>query len=121
MVMNNKAPVCDSRTVHRDIVEKANKQMLPAPDIKELAGLFKVLGDPTRFRILWALNQAEMCVCDLCATLNMTKSAISHQLNTLRQSKLVKYRREGKNVYYSLDDEHVNQIIEIGLTHIQHD
>lgn len=84
----------------------------------DLAELFKVFGDSTRIKILWALDEAEMCVCDIAVLLNMTQSAISHQLRVLRQNKLVKNRKEGKVVYYSLDDEHVKQIYEQGLIHI---
>jgi len=84
----------------------------------DLAELFKVFGDSTRIRILWALDEAEMCVCDISVLLNMTQSAISHQLRVLKQAKLVKNRKEGKVVYYSLDDEHVKQIFDQGLTHI---
>ena len=83
-----------------------------------LADFFKVLGDSTRARIMWALDESEMCVCDLAVLLNMTKSAISHQLRSLRQANLVKYRREGKVVFYSLADDHVKQIFEKGLEHI---
>ncbi len=84
----------------------------------DLADLFKVLGDTTRIKILCALFQAEMCVCDISALLGMTQSAISHQLRVLKQARLVKYRKEGKVVYYSLDDEHVESIFDKGLIHI---
>ena len=83
-----------------------------------MAVFFKIFGDSTRIKILWALDRAEMCVCDLAVLLNMTKSAVSHQLKTLRQEKLVKYRKEGKIVYYSLEDDHVKVILEVGLEHI---
>ncbi|NLL73060.1 MAG: winged helix-turn-helix transcriptional regulator [Clostridiales bacterium] len=84
----------------------------------DLAETFKVFGDSTRIRILWALDESEMCVCDIASLLNMTQSAISHQLRVLKQAKLVKNRREGKVVYYSLDDEHVRLIIDQGMAHI---
>jgi transcriptional regulator, ArsR family len=84
----------------------------------DLAELFKMFGDTTRIRILWALDEAEMCVCDIAALLNMTQSAISHQLRILKQAKLVRNRKEGKVVYYSLDDEHVRLIFDQGLAHI---
>jgi ArsR family transcriptional regulator len=87
----------------------------------DLAELFKVFGDSTRIRILWALFEAEMCVCDIAYLLNMTQSAISHQLRVLKQTKLVKNRKEGKNVYYSLEDEHIKQIFDQGLLHISED
>jgi ArsR family transcriptional regulator len=85
----------------------------------DLADFFKVFGDSTRIKILWALDREEMCVCDLAVLLGMTKSAISHQLKTLRREKLVKYRRDGKNAFYSLLDEHVKNILEIGLEHLE--
>ncbi|TJX14605.1 helix-turn-helix transcriptional regulator [Tissierella creatinini] len=87
----------------------------------DLAELFKVFGDSTRVKILWALDEAEMCVCDIAVLLNMTQSAISHQLRVLKQARLVKNRRDGKVVYYSLDDEHVKDIFDQGLNHIKED
>jgi ArsR family transcriptional regulator len=112
--------ICESETVHSEAVEKSKNNMPSENQISDLSDFFKILGDPTRMKILWALDGAELCVCDLAVELNMTKSAISHQLNSLRASKLVKFRRDGKNVFYSLDDEHVNQIIEVALDHIGH-
>ena len=85
-----------------------------------LADLFKLIGDTTRCRILFALDQDEMCVCDLANVLNMTKSSVSHQLATLRRSGIVKCRRSGKEVYYTLDDDHIVKLFEIGLEHINH-
>jgi len=87
----------------------------------DLADFFKVLGDSTRVRILMALVVSELCVCDLADALSMTKSAVSHQLRALRQARLVRYRKEGKNVFYSLDDEHVRAVIEMALVHLQHE
>ena len=112
--------ICECETVHSEAVEKSRSNMPTEDQISSLSDFFKILGDPTRMKILWALDGAELCVCDLAVELNMTKSAISHQLNSLRAAKLVKYRREGKNVYYNLDDEHVNEIIEVALDHIGH-
>ena len=89
-------------------------------DFFELAGLYKAFSDPTRVKILWALHCHVMCVCDLAALLNMTKSAISHQLKTLRMSNLVKFQKQGKVVYYSLADDHVKDIFEKGFEHIRH-
>lgn len=89
--------------------------------IEDLAELFKVFGDSTRIRILFVLFESEFCVCDLAATLNMTQSAISHQLKILKQSKLVKSRREGKSIFYSLADDHVRTIIAQGSEHIEED
>ncbi|NMA65168.1 MAG: winged helix-turn-helix transcriptional regulator [Clostridiaceae bacterium] len=88
-------------------------------DIYNLADFFKVLGDSTRAKIISALDISEMCVCDLAVLLNMTKSAISHQLRALRQANLVKHRREGKVVFYSLSDDHVKSVFELGLEHIK--
>lgn len=109
---------CDSTVIHEDVVNKVNRNM-PKEELYDLAELFKVFGDPTRVRILWALDEAEMCVCDIAALLNMTQSAISHQLRVLKNARLVKNRREGKVVYYSLDDEHVRAIFNQGLVHIR--
>ena len=84
----------------------------------DLGDFFKILGDSTRIKILSALFQSEMCVCDIAALLGMTQSAISHQLRVLKQGRLVKHRKEGKVVYYSLDDDHIKHIVDQGLTHI---
>ena len=109
---------CNCTIIHEDIINKV-KECIPEEEILyDLADLFKVLGDSTRIRILCALFQAEMCVCDIAALLGMTQSAISHQLRVLKQARLVKYKREGKVVYYSLDDEHVKSIFDQGLIHI---
>lgn len=114
------APVerCDCDMIHEDVVNNVRAKMPKEETLYDLAELFKVFGDSTRIRILWALEESEMCVCDIANLLNMTQSAISHQLRVLKQAALVKNRREGKVVYYSLDDEHVQTIIEQGLTHI---
>lgn len=118
MNQENKAAFCDCEVIHSEAVEEV-RQIMPADELLyDLADFFKVFGDSTRIKILWALDRSEMCVCDLAVLLNMTKSAISHQLKTLRQEKLVKYRRDGKIVYYSLLDDHVKNILEIGLEHI---
>ncbi len=109
---------CDCDVIHHDVVARVKKDLPPKETFSELAGLYKILGDPTRVKILWALDAAEMCVCDIAFLLNMTQSAISHQLRVLKQAKLVKNRRQGKIVFYSLEDEHVKQIFELGLIHI---
>lgn len=111
---------CACNVIHRDVIEKVQKNMPDEDFLYDLAELFKVFGDSTRIRILSALMENEMCVCDICTLLSMTTSAISHQLRILKQAKLVKYRKDGKVVYYSLDDEHVEKIISIGLNHIEH-
>lgn len=112
---------CDCNVIHDDIVERVKQKMPPEETLYDLAELFKVFGDSTRTKILWALDEEEMCVCDIAYLLNMTQSAISHQLRVLKQAKLVKNRREGKIVFYSLDDEHIRQILETGLIHIMED
>lgn len=109
---------CDCEVIHEDVVNKVRKKMPKEETLYDLAELFKVFGDTTRIRILWALDEAEMCVCDIANLLNMTQSAISHQLRVLKQAKLVRNRRDGKVVYYSLDDEHVKMIFDQGLVHI---
>ena len=103
-----------------EAIDRAKINVLEAETIDSLSKLFKVLGDPTRIKILWALNVHDLCVLDICEVLGMTKSAVSHQLGTLKEAKLVKARREGKEVYYSLDDEHVKEIFETGIVHVSH-
>lgn len=109
---------CDCNVIHEDVVAKVRGKMPEEEILYDLAELFKVFGDTTRIKILWALDEDEMCVCDIAYLLNMTQSAISHQLRVLKQAHLVKSRREGKVVYYSLADEHVKLILDQGLIHI---
>ena len=113
-----KQPVCDCDVIHEEIVNNTRKNMKPEEDYINLSTLFKMFGDKTRVSILHALEQNEMCVCDLAVLLGVTKSAISHQLKALRLANLVKFRREAQVVYYSLADEHVREIINIGFTHL---
>ena len=109
---------CDVTCVHNQIIE-AVKEKMPAEELlNELADFYKVFGDATRIKILCVLLRSEMCVCDLAEMLGMTQSAISHQLRVLKQMKLVKNRREGKTVYYSLADGHIQNIISQGMEHI---
>ena len=110
---------CDFYQVHNDVVEAVRSQMPEDDDLYDLAELFKVFGDSTRIRILYVLFESEMCVCDIAQLLNMTQSAISHQLRILKQSRLVKSRREGKAVFYALADDHVGSIINQGYEHIR--
>lgn len=117
--MNNDEIICDCEVIHSDIVEEVKKRMPNEDDLYDLSDFFKVLGDSTRTKIIWALDEHEMCVCDIAVLLNMTKSAISHQLRSLRQANLVRFRKEGKVVYYSLADEHVKDIFEKGMEHIK--
>ena len=112
------APRCEFLYVHQAVVDQVIGAMPGEEELFDLAELFKVFGDSTRIRILYVLFEAEMCVCDIAQLLGMTQSAISHQLQVLKKSKLVKYRREGKTVFYSLSDAHVRTIIDQGMEHI---
>lgn len=111
-------PSCPQVQVHPSLIEAAEEQMPDEEILYDLAELFKVFGDSTRIKILFVLFQSEMCVCDIAELLHMTQSAISHQLRVLKQSQLVKYRREGKTVFYALADNHVKTILGQGLDHI---
>ena len=116
---NNYADSCSCSIIHEDIVNRAKVSMPKEETLYDLAELFKVFGDTTRIKIICALFESEMCVCDIAALLSMNQSAISHQLRVLKQARLVKYRKDGKIVYYSLDDEHIKQIFDLGLIHIK--
>jgi ArsR family transcriptional regulator len=116
--MSVKGDVCDCDVIHEEVVAAVKLEMLPDKTMTAISDFLKAISDPTRVKMLWALNAHEMCVCDLAFLLNMTKSAISHQLRTLKQANLVKFRKDGKVVYYSLADDHVNTILEQSLTHI---
>ncbi|MDO5456385.1 MAG: metalloregulator ArsR/SmtB family transcription factor [Eubacteriales bacterium] len=111
-------PCCDVTEVHADKVQYLHEKMPDESKLYDLAELFKAFGDSTRIRILFALFEADICVCDLAESLNMTQSAISHQLRLLKQAKLVNGRREGKQIIYYLADDHVRTIISMGLEHI---
>ena len=115
---NKEVECCESCQTHGDIIEKVKVNMTDDSRLYDLADFFKVFGDPTRIRILCVLLQSEMCVCDLAELLKMSQSAISHQLRVLKQAKLVKNRREGKTVFYSLADGHIQTIISQGMEHI---
>ncbi len=110
---------CDSVCVHEELLKKVTAQMPKEEALYDLAELFKVFGDSTRIRILFVLFEAEVCVCDLAEALGMTQSAVSHQLKILKQAKLVKNRRAGKSIFYSLADDHVRTMIGQGLEHIE--
>lgn len=112
------APECEFLYVHEEIVRQVNQVMPQEETLFDLAELFKVFGDSTRIKILYVLFEAEMCVCDIAQLLGMTQSAISHQLQVLKKSKLVKYRRDGKTVFYSLADDHVRSILDQGMEHV---
>jgi DNA-binding transcriptional ArsR family regulator len=110
---------CQVRVVHLDRVEKARREVISAHELDRLSLTYKVLGDPNRLKIVMALRNVEMCVCDLAAFTGLTDSAVSHQLRRLKDLALVKSRREGQIIYYSLDDEHVTQLLNVGLEHIK--
>ena len=118
MAMND-VECCDFYQVHEDVVKSVTAKMPDEDELYDLAEIFKVFGDSTRIKILYVLFESEMCVCDIAQLLNMNQSAISHQLKILKQSRLVKSRREGKAVFYSLADGHVRTIINQGLEHIE--
>ncbi len=105
--------------IHTEVVANIREKMPDENVLYDLADFFKILGDSTRAKIIWALDEGELCVCDIGALLGMTKSAVSHQLRSLRLANLVKNRREGKVVYYSLADDHIKAIFETGLEHIR--
>ena len=109
---------CDTEEIHEELLKIVDETMPDETDLDSLAELFKVFGDPTRIRILFVLFETEVCVCDLARALNMTQSAVSHQLRILKQSRLVKNRREGKSMFYSLADDHVRTMIAQGREHI---
>jgi ArsR family transcriptional regulator len=117
--MKKEELICDCDVIHAEVVDAVKKKMPEDNDLYDVSDFFKVLGDSTRSKIIWALDEHEMCVCDLAVLLGMTKSAISHQLRALREANLVVNRRDGKNVFYSLADDHVKQIFEKGLEHIR--
>ena len=112
------APCCGYMHLHEEIIQRVNEEMPGDEALFDLAELFKIFGDTPRIRILYALFEAEMCVCDIAQLLGMTQSAISHQLQVLKKSKLVKYRRQGKTVFYSLADAHVRAILGQGMEHV---
>ncbi|MCR5627595.1 MAG: metalloregulator ArsR/SmtB family transcription factor [Lachnospiraceae bacterium] len=115
----NDVEICEIHEVHADKVKMVKNKLPEEDEMYDLAELFKVFGDSTRIKILFVLFETDICVCDLAACLNMTQSAISHQLKVLKVSKLVKSRREGKSVIYSLADDHVRTIIGQGREHIE--
>jgi len=115
---STKTPVCKSDVTHEEQVKRVRKMMPKDEEFYDLADLYKMFADSTRVRILWALTCGELCVCDIALLLNMTKSAISHQLRALRLANLVKYDKRGKEVYYSLADKHVKDIFRKGFEHI---
>ena len=114
-----KMPSCGYRHAHPELVERVHANMPREEHLFALAELYRVFSDHTRVRILFALLESELCVCDIAKVLGMSLSAVSHQLRVLKQARLVKYRREGKTVFYSLSDDHVRLILDQGLEHIE--
>ena len=110
---------CDVRVIHLDRVNRARKDALEKKELNHLADTFRVLGDPTRLKIIMALSGGEMCVCDLAAFIGITESAVSHQLRRLKDMSIVRNRREGKILYYHLEDSHVSDLLKKGLEHIR--
>jgi DNA-binding transcriptional ArsR family regulator len=109
---------CITKGIHRDTIRSVRGSMPDPIHLYDLADLFKLFGDSTRLGILWALSESEMCVCDLCALLRMKQPAVSHQLKNLKQTRVVKARRDGKVIYYSLDDDHIRKLLNLGMEHI---
>lgn len=112
--------ICDCNMIHDETVKETLSKMPEENTFNKIAEFFKILGDTTRTKILFALDLNEMCVCDIANVLGMSKSSISHQLGTLRRMNIVKCRKVGKEVFYTLDDEHIQQVFEIALEHIEH-
>ncbi len=111
--------LCEVTSINTERVASVRRRMKPEGTIHRLSETFKVLGDPTRVKIIFALSQEELCVCDIANLLGTTKSTVSHQLRILRNMRLVKYRKEGKMVYYSLDDRHIENLFDEGLRHVE--
>ena len=109
---------CDFICTHEDVVKKVRQEMPDEDTLYDLSELFRIFGDSTRIRILYALFESELCVCDLATLLGLTQSAVSHQLRILKDAKLVKFRREGKSIFYTLDDDHVRAILSLGMEHL---
>ena len=119
MTHDHSSECCEAVEVHEDLLKLVREKLPSEASLMDLAELFKVFGDSTRIRILFVLFEAEVCVCDLAEALSMTQSAISHQLSILKRNKLVKSRREGKSMFYSLADDHVRTIVSQGMEHIE--
>jgi ArsR family transcriptional regulator len=116
---NDALETCETKGIHNDIIHFVQNKLPDSDALSELADLFKLFGDITRIGILWALSESEMCVCDLCALLKMKQPAVSHQLKNLKLARIVKARRDGKVIYYSLDDDHVRKMLDFGMEHIR--
>ena len=117
--INEQIECCDCNEIHEDLLKIVNDTMPEETELYDLAELFKVFGDSTRIRILYALFESELCVNDIAQLLNLGQSAVSHQLRILKDAKLVRFRREGKIIFYALDDEHVRNILSMGMEHVE--
>jgi len=117
IIMKQTQFTCDCNAIHEDVIARVQEVMPESEQFRSLSNLYKMFADPTRLKIMWALSRERMCVCDLAVLLNMTKSAISHQLKSLRLTNLVHNEKVGKNVYYSLVDDHVREMLENGFAH----
>lgn len=113
--------VCDCDIIHKDNVKTAQEKMLDEQTLLKISSFYKALADSTRIKIINLLEKSELCVCDICVILNMTKSAVSHQLKYLKQKNLIKSRKQGKEVWYTLADDHVKMVFDISLEHIMED
>ncbi len=111
---------CDCNIIHEEVVYNTKKKLEEIKIFNDVSNFFKIIGDTTRTKILFSLDNNEMCVCDIANTLGMSKSSISHQLSVLKENGIIKSRRSGKEVYYTLDDEHVSEVFEVALEHINH-
>ncbi len=110
---------CNVRVIHADKIAQAHKMAAPDEQLDHLALTYRMLGDPTRLKIIMALKQVEMCVCDIAAFLGISESAVSHQLRRLRETSIVRNRREGQVLYYTLNDSHVASLLEVGIDHVR--
>lgn len=115
---NSALETCEIQGIHSDIIHSVQNKLPDFNHLRELADVFKLFGDSTRIGILWALSESEMCVCDLCALLKMKQPAVSHQLKNLKLARIIKARRDGKVIYYSLDDDHIRKMLDFGMEHI---
>lgn len=115
----NSVETCITKGIHRDTIRAVKRNMPDPIALYDAADLFKLFSDSTRLGIIWALSESEMCVCDLCALLKMKQSAVSHQLKNLKQSRVVKARRDGKVIYYSLEDDHILRLLNLGMEHVR--
>ena len=118
--MKNERNECDCNIIHKEVVKTIKNQLLKNSEFQSLANLFKILGDATRTKIVWMLSEQEMCVCDISNVLNMTKSRVSHQLAVLRKAGILESRKDGRTVYYELNDNHVRELFALAIKHVKH-